>query len=195
MLDPGLRNSSRSASCAGRSPTRRVEARGVGRAGARAIEGQPVAAVVVASRCRARSARPTPARVDALRRVGARQRGLERACSTRWPSMPASPRRPCTRTSSKEILFLAMLDARFGERLDGARTHPVEREDPDTQASRRAAASSPRSSHSPTGSDSLRVHRLRGPQHEGFRVELVRDTGMMRHRIAELLAAARPAWG
>ncbi len=91
--------------------------------------------------------------------------------------------------SSKEDLFLAMLDARFGERLEDLDRILSSEEDPDTQARAAAAGFIAAIESEPEWERLFFEFAVHAARHEGFRVELVARYRPMRERIAELLAA------
>jgi AcrR family transcriptional regulator len=90
---------------------------------------------------------------------------------------------------SKEDLFLAMLDARFAERLAELDRILSSEEDPDVQARAAAAGFIAAIESEPEWQRLFFEFTLYAARNEGFRLELVARSRAMRERLAELLAA------
>jgi AcrR family transcriptional regulator len=90
---------------------------------------------------------------------------------------------------SKEDLFLAMLDARFGQRLAELDRILATEEDPDTQARAAAAGFMAAIESEPEWERLFFEFTVYAARNESFRMELAARYRQMRMRIAELLAA------
>jgi AcrR family transcriptional regulator len=90
--------------------------------------------------------------------------------------------------ASKEDLFLAMLDARFAERLAELDDILSTEQDPDTQAREAAAGFIAAIESEPEWERLFFEFAVYAARNEDFRVELVARYRSMRERIAELLA-------
>jgi AcrR family transcriptional regulator len=90
--------------------------------------------------------------------------------------------------ASKEDLFLAMLDARFAERLAELDAILSTEDDPDTQAREAAAAFIAAIESEPEWERLFFEFALYAARNAEFRAELVARYRSMRERIAELLA-------
>ncbi len=90
--------------------------------------------------------------------------------------------------ASKEDLFLAMLDARFAERLAELDAILSTEQDPDTQAREAAAGFIAAIESEPEWERLFFEFAVYAARNEDFRVELVARYRSMRERIAELLA-------
>ena len=88
---------------------------------------------------------------------------------------------------SKEDLFLAMLDARFAERLAELDRILSTEDDPDTQAREAAAGFMAAIAAEPEWERLFFEFAVHAARHEEFRLELVARYRGMRRRIAELL--------
>jgi AcrR family transcriptional regulator len=89
---------------------------------------------------------------------------------------------------SKEDLFLAMLDARFAERLEELDRILSTEDDPDTQAREAAAGFMAAIESEPEWERLFFEFTVYAARNEEFRAELVARYRGMRERIAELLA-------
>jgi AcrR family transcriptional regulator len=90
---------------------------------------------------------------------------------------------------SKEDLFLAMLDARFAERLAELDRILSSEEDPDVQARAAAAGFIAAIESEPEWQRLFFEFTVYAARNEGFRVELAARSRAMRERLAERLAA------
>jgi AcrR family transcriptional regulator len=90
---------------------------------------------------------------------------------------------------SKEDLFLAMLDARFAERLAELDRILSSEEDPDVQARAAAAGFIAAIESEPEWQRLFFEFTVFAARNEGFRVELAARSRAMRDRLAERLAA------
>ena len=90
---------------------------------------------------------------------------------------------------SKEDLFLAMLDARFAERLAELDRILSSEEDPDVQARAAAAGLIAAIESEPEWQRLFFEFTVYAARNEGFRVELAARSRTMRERLAERLAA------
>jgi AcrR family transcriptional regulator len=121
--------------------------------------------------------------------VGA-QRGLERASLDAVAEHAGFTKGAVyANFKSKEDLFLAMLDARFAERLAELDRILSSEDDPDTQARATGASFMGAVASEPEWERLFFEFTVYAARNEGFRTELVARYRTMRERIADLLAA------
>ncbi|HLM10463.1 MAG TPA: TetR/AcrR family transcriptional regulator [Thermoleophilaceae bacterium] len=118
----------------------------------------------------------------------AAQRGLERASLDEVAEEAGFTKGAVyANFASKEALFLAMLDARFAERLEELDAILSTEQDPDTQAREAAAAFIAAIESEPEWERLFFEFTIYAARNEGFRRELVERHRMLRARVAELL--------